>query len=403
MNAKLTVLLLAITGPTAMGQTDTKTVPMPADPKSEGLVVHEWGTFTSFSGPSGDIMPFTINIGEQLPDFVQARAGAGWGSVRDVHFEKFELLAEQRMETPVLYFYSDKPADVSVNVSMPHGLITEVFPPVTAAVPATTQWSIPAAGSSVRWDHVGVVPSYCCDFLTLSSGGESHYYQARATKANTLKVVQGDQTFGERFLFYRGIAKGDMGLKAKALGNDAFRLERSDAGALSSVFAIEVAGQQVRFAQAQNVQPGAEIRLPKDNTTADSLGAAMAQSLRNAGLFEDESQAMVNTWKHLWFGESGTRLMVIVPQTTVDQELPLTIAPAPKQLKRVFVARLEMLTPERVQWTADLLARLVAAPESQREAIYLELNTFGRFQGPAIKIGRESLAKQAVKPAAKPD
>jgi hypothetical protein len=392
-------LVLSLAATHAFAQTDNKEAA-----KSEGLIVHEWGTFTSFSGPSGDIKPFEIEIGESLPDFVQGRvAGAEWSSVRNVHTEKTGLYAQQRMETPVLYFYSEKPLDMTVSVTMPHGLITEVYPPVTAAAPATTQMSIPDAGSSVRWDHVSTVPNYCCDFIALPQGGESHYFQARATKANTLHVTKGAETFGERFLFYRGMAKGDMGLKAKPLGNDAFLLDRSDAGPLAAVFAVEVAGTQVRFAQAQNVKAGDKITLPKDYTTGESLGAAMARSLTAAGLYDDEANAMVNTWKHLWFGESGTRLMVIMPQATIDTELPLSITPSPKEIKRVFVARLEMLTPERLKWTQDLVSRCTGATPEERNGIYLELSALGRFQGPAVTLASEANAQQPKKPAAKPD
>jgi hypothetical protein len=389
MTTRLTLLLAALTASSALAQ------PQPND-KAEGLTVHEWGTFTSFSGPTGDLVPFNINLGENLPDFVLARTGGdGWASVREVPTFKFSLMAEQRMETPVIYFYSDKPADVSVNVRMPQGLITEVYPPVTSATPATLgAIAIPPTGSSIRWDHVSLTPSYCCDVITFPNGGDSHYYQARATKSDPIKITRGTETLGEKFLFYRGIAHGDLGLKAHALGNDAFTIDKSDSGLLSAVFAVEVAGTQVRFSQADNVEPGAKLALPKDTTSAESLGSAMAQSLTKAGLYEDEAKAMVATWKHLWFGESGTRLMVIMPQASIDKALPLDITPSPKEVKRVFVARLELLTPERQQWTQDLLAQYAKATDADKQGIDLQLNTLGRFRDPIVRL---SPAKQSAK------
>ena len=49
-----------------------------------------------------------------------------------------------------------------------------------------------------------------------------------------MKVVARWGMNTEDLLFYRGIAKGDLGLKAKPMGNDRFTIERSDAGPLST-------------------------------------------------------------------------------------------------------------------------------------------------------------------------
>jgi len=53
---------------------------------------------------------------------------------------------------------------------------------------------------------------------------------------------------------------------------------------------------------------------------------------------------MVETWKDSWF-EEGSRLIYVVPRSFVDNILPLTIDPAPGQMVRVFVGRLEIVTP----------------------------------------------------------
>ena len=62
-----------------------------------GLVVHEWGTFTSVAGEDGAAVEWVPPHGPQdLPCFVDRVQfnGKGW------------LPATVRMETPVLYFYS---------------------------------------------------------------------------------------------------------------------------------------------------------------------------------------------------------------------------------------------------------------------------------------------------------
>jgi hypothetical protein len=62
------------------------------------------------------------------------------------------------------------------------------------------------------------------------------------------------------------------------------------------------------------------------------------------GLYQDEARAMVETWRSSWF-EEGSRLLYIVPEAFVNEVLPLSISPAPMQTVRVFVGRLELITP----------------------------------------------------------
>jgi hypothetical protein len=53
---------------------------------------------------------------------------------------------------------------------------------------------------------------------------------------------------------------------------------------------------------------------------------------------------MLETWKNSWF-EEGFRLIYIVPRRFLDSVLPLRITPAPATTTRVFVGRLELVTP----------------------------------------------------------
>lgn len=52
---------------------------------------------------------------------------------------------------------------------------------------------------------------------------------------------------------------------------------------------------------------------------------------------------MLETWKDSWF-EEGARLLYVVPARFVERVLPLSIAPAPGETKRVFVGRLELVS-----------------------------------------------------------
>src|SRR5204862_6526590 len=72
--------------------------------------------------------------------------------------------------------------------------------------------------------------------------------------------------------------------------------------------------------------------------------AELEQILIANGLFDREARAMVDTWRDSWF-EEGARLIYVVPRPIVDAILPLDIAPAPTSITRVFVGRMELVTP----------------------------------------------------------
>src|SRR5260370_20817075 len=53
---------------------------------------------------------------------------------------------------------------------------------------------------------------------------------------------------------------------------------------------------------------------------------------------------MMQAWGDLW-SEEGRRLIYILPVAYVDAILPLTINPNPAQTLRVFVGRVELISP----------------------------------------------------------
>jgi len=87
----------------------------------------------------------------------------------------------------------------------------------------------------------------------------------------------------------------------------------------------------------------------------DSLKQAVEDMLIAQGLYQDEAQAMFETWRDSWF-EEGSRLLYIVPRQFVDNVLPLSITPAPLKTVRVFVGRLELVTPATQRAVEQALA-----------------------------------------------
>ena len=88
----------------------------------------------------------------------------------------------------------------------------------------------------------------------------------------------------------------------------------------------------------------ATLAAPALTGDLDSLANRLETILTREGLYRREAQAMVDTWRDSWF-EEGTRLLYIVPRATVDAMLPLDIRPRPVETARVFVGRLELITP----------------------------------------------------------
>src|SRR5262245_934873 len=107
------------------------------------LEAHEWGTFTSLVGSDGVTQNGMYHEDEALPDFVHGFGDLqnGFQPVRCGHnhgrpcrkggFEEAIFLRNvvtQKMETPVIYFYSDRDQAVEVKVRFPEGVITETYP-----------------------------------------------------------------------------------------------------------------------------------------------------------------------------------------------------------------------------------------------------------------------------------
>jgi hypothetical protein len=87
------------------------------------------------------------------------------------------------------------------------------------------------------------------------------------------------------------------------------------------------------------------------------LRAEMRLSLQEEGLFQDEAEALLNTWELSYFKSAGLRLFFMVPRAWTDSYLPLDIS-VPCEIKRAMVGRLELVTPEE----RVLLKELAQAP-----------------------------------------
>src|SRR5580692_4749180 len=312
-----------------------------------GLTAHEWGTFTSIAGKDGraaDWLPLTGST--DLPAFVE-------------HFQtpnfKGGVRGTVRMETPVLYFYTNHATTLSVHVSFSEGLITEWYPHASRVEPAGLQtqahmvsylkdWSRrqKQPDSSISWDSVSLQPN---DSASLPGGDRTnHYYAARQTSSTPLRIKtrSGEQT--EKFLFYRGVASFSVPVSVNLAGDGKILAENHTSQEIPAMLVFERRGEKMGFRIADASQAAPALDPPELNATMDSLKQAMEDMLIAQGLYQDEAQAMFETWRDSWF-EEGSRLLYVVPREFVDSVLPLSINPSPAEIVRVFVGRMELVTP----------------------------------------------------------
>jgi hypothetical protein len=317
------------------------------------LTVHEWGTFTSVASADGTAAEWRpLAAPSELPCFVERSPFATKGSVAGT----------VRMETPVLYFYAPRETTVDVNVRFRSGIITEWFP--HAAVPLNNAPFSRSSDSLIDWNGVRVVPG-SADALPRDASS-SHYYTARET--NAAPVAVGAQT--EKFLFYRGVGRFDLPVGVTVDGSSDVTIRNLARDAIGDVILFTNDDGRLRY-EVRNAAGAAAA----DPPTFDRQPTFELQSMLVAhGLYPEEANAMVETWRDSWF-EHGTRIFYVVPRRFVDSVLPLGVNPRPREVARVFVARTELITPVAI---AEVRRALLADDDDA-------LAKYGRFLDPIAR------------------
>ena len=376
-----------------------------ASPAPGKLVVHEWGTFTGLSASDGRHLPFRANIGLDLPSFVLTRdeqadrLNPALNAVLMKAFTKDETVALVRMETPVVYFYTDAPRELEARVDFPEGMLSEFYPPVREMTPAydVKQGRSVLRGTSLNWGKLRIVPqSVSANYPKIE--GKSHYAHARATDAATVQFSdRPGEVHEENFLFYRGLGDFRLPVALVAKGGDRFVLHNSSGAPISTAFLLRIENGKTRFATYRNLGAHQQMTIPSQ-PSADDLGEEMVDALVAEGLYEKEARAMVKTWESNWFGTggTGTRVLYMLPRRTTDQVLPLRVAPTPDETVRVLVGRIDIITQEQETKLASMFPRAgtkgAITPDEARE-----MRALGRFLRPALNRAAEMEAWKVMR------
>ena len=367
----------------------TATAAAPAD-----YVAHEWGTFTSVQGADGVQLEWNPLLLTELPEFVHDRTRPNGKPDFTVLLTKTAMVARQRLETPVIYFYSGKERVVDVSVKFPEGTVTEWYPQQNPLPRSIVKAGEPAA----RWQKLRILAAGAKSGALPMNAKGSHYFAARATDANLVKIETPDaKSETEKFLFYRGVGMFSAPLKVTSDGANAATLHLTNTGPepLGQLFIHEVREGLARLGVLSGIAPGGKqtfafsakdepVQLAK--TRAD-LAAQMQTALVAAGLYEREAAAMVKTWDDAWFAEPGLRVLYVLPRAWADRVLPLTLEPAPREVARVMVGRAEILTPAMEKALTLEVERYRTGNEAARATAIDHARSLqlGRFAEPAMR------------------
>jgi hypothetical protein len=390
-----------------------------ADKARAEFTVHEWGTLTTLSDASGNPVRWYLPVPDQaeLPAFVYPgwlmQAGALKGSGPDG-------LAVTRMETPVLYFYPDEEMNIMVTASLADGKLTDWFPnalrsngvPAAAPVldssllaPKQLQWmgrlvppssplasTIPGTDDAAgrRYAAARAVP----DAWIFQSGlpkGELRLHFDWDAKPEPKVIPMPPFAEVDRLIFYRGASDRGGPLHVFTGDDRVFNLRNHGEKIIPACFAVQPSSQGIAWTRVDGLQPSKweEQRwtnakdftfpppVPRDEAVA-GLRKAVTETLVTEGLTPAEAAAMVATWQDLWFGETGTRVLTVLPEEWVRELVPLTITPAPAKLDRVYVLRSEILTKARRETVAELITRTGDPAADAARLKALELGRFAR-------------------------
>ena len=353
--------------------------------REEALVVHEWGTFTSMQDSRGRVLEGLHHEEEGLPPFVYGRDIGASGS------KAMESLPEgvtQKLETPVIYFHAGSPQTVRVEVDFPSGVISQWYPAAERFAPEVGRLER-MGGGAMAWDVE----------LMVGSSAELPWVPEEDVWAPSRLVDAAPVAVGEeqeRFIFYRGLGRFEVPFEVTSVGTTMTVTNRGEEE-IPAVFLLHVHEEGGSVTDLGSLGPGASTTAapsPKEDTVPDYLNVAsdmVAASLVEAGLYEDEAIAMVDTWRRSYFLTPGLRVLYVVPEAWTAELLPMRLEPQPDELVRTLVGRVEVLTDRDER---ELAATLEAAAAEERAVAVEQL---GRFAEPRLRRALELLDGEAAR------
>ena len=351
------------------------------------ITVHEWGTFTSRyrdnSFPGGTYVPKYSDNGFPEYDLHKSIDEPVPGFVYNLNFNtrfKFALPGYKggyfldsipvnlpyvpiKMETPVLYFYSKKEVkDLHVNVSFPQGSISEFYPlpyrrEDTAYVRSkvSMEFDSEIARPNLRFNNYNGFAEWKINILapdkliqpTHPDNEVPNLWLApRKTQSN---MIESNGEI-EKYIFYRGLAAFINPVIPYYTKSGNLLIHNNSSHEIAYVMVYEMGKDGKRYVWGVSSMKEDIFDMfnksPKevsDYEWENSYRKEFVISLTKAGLYEDEAEAMHNTWKHSYFEKPGLKIFWIVPRKFTDEIIPITFSQPIASLERVMVGRTEIM------------------------------------------------------------
>jgi hypothetical protein len=347
------------------------------------LVVHEWGTITTLHAADGTPVGGLnrIDASEVLPSFVHRYEPESTRFDPKRRLIKTPLVpgrpdVTMRLETPVIYFHPpDKQTyaqAIDVEVLLRGGVINEFYPMAEADVSLDLEriQEKRQAGVLARQWTGEVLNNYVLGVLTWRGVKLHDTVVAPLTtdpvwlaprEVQAASVYLPDVGEGERYLFYRGVAALPALLQTRLSASQVklavpanLAWMDSPSMTLPNVWLAEVRSDgSVAFREQgamtlNKADAGKQLknlsrfgRSEFSTLNLKSLRDSLKAELIEQGLYADEAEAMLETWKASYFEKSGLRVFYVVPRAWTDYFLPLKLS-VPARLNRVIIGRIDL-------------------------------------------------------------
>jgi hypothetical protein len=326
------------------------------------LKVHEWGTFTARYDDLGNHYDNLHSfIHEPVPafvhhiDFDQEFSWRVWNkdsyylTSGKVNLEQIKI----KMETPVLYFYSNSAVEnVNVNVKFKQGSISEYYPnPLQKESKAYIEnhlnfnrLNFLGYTGHASWT-VNVLPPNTSKTCTQADNDVPPIW-LRPRETNSNLIESGGDI--EKYIFYRGLGSFTNPVQPFYTKSGHLKIaNNTDDIPFAIAYEYTESGERYIWGM-KSINAGDTVSFMKStyNISNDQwesdIRPVFVNELVKAGLYRDEAEAMLNTWDESYFQTSGLIVFWVVPRSFTDEILPIEMNPQPTQLERVMVGRTEI-------------------------------------------------------------
>jgi hypothetical protein len=156
-------------------------------------------------------------------------------------------------------------------------------------------------------------------------------------------------------IFYRGVGDFQVPLRPRITAEGKLEIRNAGSEAVPLVIAFESQWGKVGYHVVRGLEDSVTMEIPELTEDLSTLQHKLAAELVGFGLYPKEAAAMIETWRDSWF-EDGMRVFYIVPRAQVDSILPLKTTPVASSTARVFVGRVEVLSPRMRQTLSTAIA-----------------------------------------------